>query len=561
MPEIPAADTQMEHMDEFLEHPEIQAITELLRKNAVLAELIGPQHTTQRFATSENLSLAFKMELEQIDPKLVAEDVAHAVALAIVMDELREEEKRKNEDREMPDSVLHDIISANPAIYQNKIDEIAERYPENKEEYQYIFQKLGIEEEQLTDLFSRVWVYSRLTNPTNELLEEVVSEMEHTEKSASFASGLGAINAVIRQFVKPAKNRHLKKIADKVVPKGVRKVLSKFLPKKVTDTAADIFTGGKLVIVGSIYGGTTASIKEICEREGIEFYHMPISKFEEEGLPDDTDMVYFETSNNPTLRIVPMQKLVEEAKRVGAVSVCDNTFTPLTVKPADHGVDLVLHSMTKYMNGESEDLGGIVSGNTESICKLLDLHHGQRMTGGANMAPRVAKDFLIKMASLPERLYRATQNARAVAKIAKKFNAGENRLKVRTADSYIRFNGGISSKTREDIPGIKDPEMPETISNGMVSIFLPTIEQAHALANKMIQRNLGKGAVSLGATTTYFSIPSVTTHSEMDEEEQARVGITPGLIRISCGSEKNLPEEIEEILTELLGEPGQTDAP
>ncbi|MBT7736839.1 PLP-dependent transferase, partial [Candidatus Peregrinibacteria bacterium] len=348
-----------------------------------------------------------------------------------------------------------------------------------------------------------------------------------TEMSATFGSGLGAINAVIRQFVKPTKVEWFHFDEPGKAP----------FPVETTK-------GGKLVIVGSIYGGTTASMKEICEREGIEFFHMPISTFEKEGLPDDTDMVYFETSNNPTLRVVPIPKLVEEAKRVGAVTVCDNTFTPVSVKPADHDVDIVLHSMTKYLGGKSEDLGGVVSGKKDLVARLLDLHEGQRMIGGAVMAPRVAKEFLKNMANLPERLYRSTQNARAVAKIAKTFKDPEGKpLKVRTADSYKAYQY------------IRDLEMPETLGNGMVSIFLPSVELARSFANKMIERGVGKGAVSLGSTTTYYSIPSETTHSEMDLEEQDRVGITPGLLRISCGSEENLPAEVESILNELLEKP------
>jgi methionine-gamma-lyase len=192
--------------------------------------------------------------------------------------------------------------------------------------------------------------------------------------------------------------------------------------------------------------------------------------------------------------------------------------------------------MTKYIGGKSEDLGGSISGKEELINQLLDLNSGKRMLGGGVMAPRVAKEFIHNLKDLPERLHRATVSAKAVKQIAQK--------------------NGVTAKFIEEAENfsvIRNKNLPEsTISNGMVSLYFDTQDQAHEFIDTMIQLGIGKGAVSLGAGTTYYSIPAETTHSELDEEAQEKVGITPGLVRVSCGEEPDLAEKVKDVLWSMF---------
>lgn len=440
-------------LEAALANPKIAEVVYLVHKNATLSEILGEQHTTQGFSSAEELALAFKGELE----------------------------------------------TASQSDVENQMQAAKEQYAEEIE-------KAGITDEELRAMFEKVWIYSRLTSPKIELLEEALSKIENTEATAVFASGLAAIHAAVQQFSHSA-------------TKGEN---------------GEYVSGGKIVVVGSIYGGSYAQLMEMNEKTGRTFEHVSISEFLEKGLPADAELVMFESCNNPTLKVVPVDKIAVEAKKIGAMTICDNTFSPLSVRPAEQGVDLVVNSMTKYHNGQSEDLGGSISGKQEVIAQLLDLHKGQRMINGGVMAPRVAHEFLNHLKDLPERLYLSTQNVRQVAELAKKFG-----LKFRTME------------TDEHFPEIKNPDISDDITNGMVSVYLDSDDDAHQLVNTLIQEGVGKGAVSLGATTTYYCIPAETTHSEMSPEEQARAGITPGLVRISCGIEKDLPEKFEQVLERI----------
>jgi len=277
---------------------------------------------------------------------------------------------------------------------------------------------------------------------------------------------------------------------------------------------------------------------------------MSIRQFVKEGLPNDTDFVHCETSNNPSLRVIPLERVVEEAKRVGELrgkkvyTAFDNTFTPLIVQPAKHEVDFVVNSTTKYLDGHSEELGGSVSGKAEEIGKFKDLKCGRRMVYGANMGRAAAKGLLGKMRDLPERLYLATQNAKKVKAIAERFGLMKE---VRHIESDMEEYGSRFNR-------IRNRNIPQTISNGMINIDFRSVENARRFIDEMVKEGIGKCAVSLGSAKTYYSIPAETTHSEMPKEEQEKVGIAPGMVRISCGVEPDLAEKFEKVLKRLFPE-------
>lgn len=427
------------------------------------------------------------------------EKVRKNIALADIIGEQHTTQSfEKAED--LRDAFKGELARVNQASISQKVDSARKEYGE-------LIEKMGITQEDLIDLFDGVWVYSRLDNPTTKLLEKVISTMEKTEKTAVFASGLAAINATIQQFTSHAG----------------------------CDSQGQYWEGDKIVVIGGIYGGTFAQMQRTFEQTGRQFEHLSISDFMERGLPNDTAMVFFEACNNPTLNVTPITDVVTEAERVRAITVCDNTFTPLSIQPSELGVDLTIHSMTKYIGGKSEDLGGSVSGNEEFIDQFSDLHKGERMVKGAILAPRASKEFLKNMENLPERLLMATKNAMAIQETAKKYD-----LKARTLDHYKPYQI------------IRNPNVPTALQNGMVGVYFEDAEKARRFVNAMAEKGVGKNAVSLGATTTYYSIPAETTHSEMPKEEQEKVGITEGLVRVSCGTEENLVPKFEEVLKEVL---------
>lgn len=460
-----AAPTEEQDWDPTLEnfraHPYVDEFIRATRRNEALSEIfegVEGFHTTQGFTTAEELAGGFDGTLEGVNPETVALRVAQA-----------------------------------------------------HEQYQSLIDQSGITDESLRELFSKVWIYSRLTHPVNGLLEDVLAKLEKKPASRVFASGLAAIEAVVRQFSQPARKGENNEYID----------------------------GDKIVVIGSIYGGTYAQLMNICKKTGREFVHYPITDFvklvQSGGqLPEGTALVYLEGSSNPTLKVSPIKLAAEAAHEAGAKLVADMTFTPLIMNAGEHGADLTLHSMTKYIGGRSEDLGGFVAGSEEDMNALMDLHRGRRMLGGGVMAPRVAREFLKNVRDLPERLVAASNNAHAIQKMAVEF--------------------GFNAKMVDDYPGyqrLRDQSMPSEVSNGMLALYLDSQEQARTFTDAMIKRGIGLGAVSLGATTTYYSIPAETTHSEMPAEEQAKVGITQGLVRVSCGTEEDLVSTVREVLMEL----------
>ncbi len=444
---------------EFLQEPVIAEITQLTRENALLAEIVlnsDAGHVTQSFRTANELRAAFSGELQTASFEDVDENTGKAAS-----------------------------------AYMHQLDE------------------LGISDRRLREVFEKVFVYSRLTHPVIELLEEVISEIQDKEATKVFGSGLAAIHACITNFVKP-------------VSEGKN---GEFVP------------GGKVVVVGAIYGGTFAQIRKLCNTMRVQYQFLPLSEFEEKGLPEDADIVLFEQACNPTLMAMPVDRLVAEAQRVGAKTLCDKTFMPFS---NTEGVDFTLTSMTKYHNGMSSELGGCVSGSNEMMGALMSLaDDGSRMVFGGGMGLRVAREYLDRLKDLPERLLIATQNAHNIKMIAENYG-----LRVRTVESFKHYEGN------------KDPRIfnSDEVSSGMMTLTFPTRDEAARFVDAMVQKGLGKCAVSLGARTTYYSIPAETTHSELSEEDKRAAGIFPGMVRISWGTEEGLVEGVEDLLEEMYGQ-------
>lgn len=234
-----------------------------------------------------------------------------------------------------------------------------------------------------------------------------------------------------------------------------------------------------------------------------------------------TKVLYVETISNPTLRVANIPALADIAHKHGAVLVVDNTFCPFIVSPLQLGADIVVHSATKFLNGSSDIIAGMICGTTEFNSSLMDLHQGSVMLLGPTMDPRAAFEISLRLPHLALRMKEHSARSQVFATRLKKMGAN------------VTYPG------LEDHP---DHSVLQTIRNrdygfgGVLCIDLDTSERAHAFM-ETLQNDEGFGfmAVSLGFFETLMSCSASSTSSEMPDDALARAGISPGLVRLSIG--------------------------
>ncbi len=327
------------------------------------------------------------------------------------------------------------------------------------------------------------YLYSRHANPTVKALGMKLAAMEATEAAIGVASGMSAIHCAILQL----------------------------LP-----------TGGHIVSSASVYGGTYALFKNILPRMGVtvSFVDMNNAKAVEAAITADTKVLYTETMSNPLLRIADLPALSALAKKRGLKLMVDNTFTPLIVTPAKHGADVVVHSCTKFISGASDLIGGAICGSNDFINALIDINHGMVMLTGPIMDARIAHKLYTRLDHLPVRM---GGHSKSAAHLAQALDAEK---------IPVIYPG---------LPSHRDHALFEKILNkeygfgGMMTVDLGTSENALRLAHRLQDEKFGLYAVSLGFSRTLMSCPSISTSSEIPEEEQKAMGLSPGLLRLSIG--------------------------
>lgn len=320
-------------------------------------------------------------------------------------------------------------------------------------------------------------VYSRIGNPTVAAVERKLAELEGAEGAVAFASGMGAAAAVLLSLLK---------------------------------------SGDEVLILGPIYGGTRGLLEEMLPRFGITA--RAVTDAELEGaVGENTRMLYVETPTNPDLTIHDLALVGAVAKRHGLVSVADGTFaTPYLTRPLEHGIDLVLHSATKYLGGHGDLLGGLVAGR-------LELLEPVRMEGlrhlGATMDPHVAFLLLRGMKTLHLRMAAHCANARAVAEA----------LVGLPGVAAVHYPG------LESHPGHAVAARQMDGFGGMVSV---TFEGGRPAAAAFLEAlELFDHAVSLGDVASLACHPASTTHQLLPVEMLEAEGVTEGLVRLSVGIE------------------------
>ena len=332
------------------------------------------------------------------------------------------------------------------------------------------------------------YIYSRNTNPTVAALEEKIRVLEGAEAATSFSTGMAAISNSLFTFLTAGK----RVVSLKDTYGGTSKVFLDFLPHYNVDV-------------------------KLCDTTDHEMIEAEVAK--------GCDLLYLETPTNPTLKIVDIKRLAAAAKKVGAITMVDNTFaTPINQNPLELGADLVVHSATKFLCGHSDAMGGLVAGKEELVKKIFSF----REINGASLQADPAYMIARGMKTLELRVERQNASALKIAKylhqhpkIKDVFSPGlESHQGHAIAKSQMRGFGGMMSFS---------------LDGGweLVKKFLPALKLVHLGA-------------SLGSVSTLAGPPRTTSHVELTEEQRRLLGIPESLVRYSVGI-----ENVDDLLTDL----------
>lgn len=334
-----------------------------------------------------------------------------------------------------------------------------------------------------TDMF-----YTRYGNPTQTVAESAIAELEGADRALLFASGMSAITTSILALVK---------------------------------------SGDHIVAQRDIYGGATKFLTQWLPKFGVEATLVDTTDYEQHAraIRPNTRLLHLESPTNPTLRVVDLKRVAGLARQHGLITLIDSTFsTPINCRPIEYGIDLVMHSGTKYFSGHGDLISGIVAGRPE----LIDRIHETRTTLGCNMDPHAAWLLLRGIKTLAVRVQRQNENARRVAEFLKAHP------KVRKV-SYPFLEGHPQrALAMEQMRG----------GGGVLSFEVDgTGEDACRFAEALELFTL---APSLGGVDSLVTIPVITSHAMIRQEEREKMGVTEQLVRLSVGI-----ENVDDLIADL----------
>lgn len=344
------------------------------------------------------------------------------------------------------------------------------------------------------------YLYSRHSTPSNLYLGEALAAMEGTEAANVASSGMGAITPSILQIC-----GH----------------------------------GDHVVSSRTIYGGTYAFLKNFTPRMGIETTFVDITKLRavEAAIKSTTKIIYCESVSNPLLEVADIKALSVLAKKYNLKLIVDNTFSPLSISPAQLGADIVIHSLTKFINGSSDSMGGVVCGTSEFVNSLKSVIDGASMLLGASMDSLRSSSILKNMRTLHIRIKQHSINA---AFLANKFE--KDGLKTVYPGLESHPSHALFKTMMNVVYGF----------GGMLTVDAGSLEKANALMELMQEKNIGYLAVSLGFYKTLFSAPGTSTSSEIPEDERKEMGLSEGLIRFSIGLDNDIERTYKLMKTCML---------
>ncbi len=332
--------------------------------------------------------------------------------------------------------------------------------------------------------------YSRSHNPTRFAYEDCIADLEDGSAGFAFASGLSAMNTILE-----------------------------LLPH-----------GSHIISMDDLYGGTYRLFERVKKlSSNFEFSFIDMSKPEiiESFIKKNTKMIWIETPTNPMLKIVDLKKIAEISKSHNLISVCDNTFaSPYLQKPLNHGIDIVVHSATKYLNGHSDMIGGIVvTGNNNDITEKI------RFLQNAIGSIQGPFDSFLAMRGLKTLSIRMEAHCKNAMEIAKFLSTHK------LAEQVIY--PGLPSH-----PGYEIASKQMALYGGMVTLVL---KGGLEVSRKFLENcKLFSLAESLGGVESLIEHPAIMTHASIPKEEREKLGILDGLVRLSVGIE-DLQDLIEDL--------------
>ena len=346
-------------------------------------------------------------------------------------------------------------------------------------------------------------VYSRISNPTLDLLEQRIAVLEEAEAGLALASGIGAITAAIWTILSP---------------------------------------GDEIIVDQTLYGCTFSFLHHGLAKFGIKVTHVDLTHTDNlrAALSDKTRLVYFETPANPNMRLVDIEAISHLAKAANALVMVDNTYaTPYLTRPITLGADLVVHSATKYLGGHGDVIAGLIAGSAELIQEIR--LYGLKDMTGAVMSPFNASLVLRGLKTLELRMDRHCQSAMTVAKW----------LEAHPLIQKVHYPGLESFEQKP----LADKQMADY--GGMIAFELISNDQMASGMQMIDALNMIHCAVSLGDTESLIQHPASMTHSTYTPEERAAHGISDGLIRLSIGLEgvDDIIADLEQALSKLDAAP------
>ena len=333
------------------------------------------------------------------------------------------------------------------------------------------------------------YIYTRIGNPTIDALESLVAQLENGYGAVAVSSGMAAVNTIYMALLD--KEAHM-------------------------------------ISTDAVYGPSRVVMEKHFSRFGVSFSYVDttdIKNIEKEIRPN-TKLIYIETPANPTMAIVDLKAVVKLAKKHNIVTVVDNTFcSPYLQKPLDFGIDIVFHSVTKFINGHADIVGGIIIAKEKALFEKLN---GMMISLGGNMDPHQAYMVIRGLKTLAIRMDQSQKNAIKVAEF----------LEAHPKVKWVKYPGlkshpqFVLAKKQMDGPG------------AMISFEL----KGGLKAGKVVMDNVNLAllAVSLGGVETLIQHPASMTHSKMDPKARQEAGITDGLVRLSVGI-----ENVEDIIEDL----------
>jgi cystathionine beta-lyase/cystathionine gamma-synthase len=321
--------------------------------------------------------------------------------------------------------------------------------------------------------------YTRYGNPTNTVAEKTIAELEGVDAALTFASGMGSITTTIMALLK---------------------------------------SGDHVVAQRDIYGGVTKFLSQWLPRMGIETTFVDTTDYEQHAraIRPSTKLLYLESPTNPCLRVVDFKKVAALAKQHKLLSMIDATFgTPINQQPAEYGIDVVMHSGTKYLGGHSDLICGVVAGRHELMEKIWET----RTTLGNCMDPHASWVLVRGLKTLAVRVARQNENAQRVAEFL------SEHARVRSVHYPFLKSHPQYAVARQQMSG----------GGGMVTFEVEgTGEDARRVSEATRLFTL---APSLGGVESLVSIPVLTSHLTVPPDERKRIGITEQMVRLSVGIE------------------------